>query len=133
MKRRQKYNARRTTLQGITFDSKKEAQRYIYLRELEQQGIINNLHRQVTYTLLPAITQTTTQQLKTKTRTTTRTIQRAITYRADFVYCKDGRIVTEDVKASPKMIPADFKLKQKLFFARHRYHISLIFHPEQPP
>jgi len=43
----QKYGAQRTTVDGITFDSKKEAKRWGELKLLEQAGEIIELRRQV--------------------------------------------------------------------------------------
>lgn len=126
-KRKSKYNAKKAEYNGITFDSTKEAKRYVFLKEKEEAGEITNLHRQVTYELLPAVKEIQCIRLKTKEKSVIRTLQRPITYRADFVYCRNGVVVTEDVKASPKMIPAEFKLKEKLFFFKYRYHITKIF------
>ena len=47
----------------------------------------------------------------------------------DFRYIKDGQEVIEDVKASPKMIPNDYKLKEKLFFWKFRTRIRRVFNP----
>ena len=131
MKRKQKYNASKTTIDGIIFDSRKEAKRYLFLKDLERSGDISNLHRQVTYELLPAVTEQVIIHLKTKLKSAIRTLQRSITYRADFVYCRDGKVITEDVKASPKMIPADFKIKEKLFFYKYKYRITKIYQYDQ--
>ena len=125
--KRHKYNARKTELEGITFDSKKEAKRYEYLKQLEMVDIISHLKLQVEYELLPAVRINDTIKLKTKGKSVIRTIQRPITYKADFEYIKNGELITEDVKASPKMIPADFKLKEKLFFYKYRRRIKRVF------
>ncbi len=125
--KRHKYNARKTELEGITFDSKKEAKRYEYLKQLEMVDIISHLKLQVEYELLPAVRINDTIKLKTKEKSVIRTIQRPITYKADFEYIKNGELITEDVKASPKMIPADFKLKEKLFFYKYRRRIKRVF------
>ena len=64
--KRHKYNARKTELAGITFDSKKEAKRYEYLKHLEMVGIISHLKLQVEYELLPAVRINDTIKLKRK-------------------------------------------------------------------
>ena len=125
--KRHKYNARKTELAGITFDSKKEAKRYEYLKQLEMAGVISHLKLQVEYELLPAVRINVTIKLKTKEKSVIRTIQRPIAYKSDFEYIKNGELITEDVKASPKMIPADFKLKEKLFFYKYRRRIKRVF------
>ena len=47
-----KYNARKTTVCGRTFDSKREAEWYMMLREKQQLGKIKHIECQPTYTLL---------------------------------------------------------------------------------
>ena len=42
-----KYHAKKTRLDGLTFDSQKEAQRYAELKLLERAGQIHSLRRQV--------------------------------------------------------------------------------------
>ena len=44
-----KYRAVKTTVDGITFDSKKEAKRYTELKLLEKSGMITHLELQPTY------------------------------------------------------------------------------------
>ena len=44
-----KYRAIKTTVDGITFDSKKEAKRYTELKLLEKTGMITHLELQPTY------------------------------------------------------------------------------------
>lgn len=45
---------------------------------------------------------------------------RPIKYVADFVYVKDGITYVEDVKPSPILATADFKLKWKMLKNRYR-------------
>ena len=47
-----KYNNKKSIVDGINFDSKKEATRYKELKTLERAGIIQDLQRQVKYVLL---------------------------------------------------------------------------------
>ena len=49
-----KYNARKTTFFGKTFDSRKEGERYLVLRSLEKKRQIRNLRTQVKFELTPA-------------------------------------------------------------------------------
>ena len=46
-----KYGAKKTIVDGITFDSKLEARRYVQLMEMQRQGLIHGLLRQVRYPL----------------------------------------------------------------------------------
>lgn len=50
---RSKYNAHKTKVDGITFDSKREAERWKELKALEQEGKISSLERQRKYELTP--------------------------------------------------------------------------------
>ena len=47
-----KYGAKKTTVNGITFDSKLEAERYQQLMLLEKAGEISQLHLQVEFQIL---------------------------------------------------------------------------------
>src|SRR5574344_1314908 len=54
-KRSMKYRSKRTVVDGITFDSKKEANRYCELKLLEKSGEIKNLELQKKFVLIPAV------------------------------------------------------------------------------
>ena len=99
-----KYHAEKTELDGIVFDSKKEAQRYAELKLLERSGAIHNLQRQVRYELIPA------QKKDGKT------VERACHYIADFVYEDNGKTVVEDVKGYRTK---EYVLKRKLMLQVH--------------
>ena len=49
----QKYHSSKTCVDGIIFDSKKEAERYQELLLLEKTGDISNLQRQVLFAFTP--------------------------------------------------------------------------------
>ena len=49
---RSKYKAVKTTIDGITFDSKKEAKRYTELKLLEKTGMITHLELQPKYDII---------------------------------------------------------------------------------
>lgn len=122
-----KYGNKKVEYDGLKFDSKKEMQRYIVLKKAEQDGIISNLRMQVRYELIPAVKQTYIKYLKTKDKECEKTIQLPITYTCDFQYIKDGVLVIEDVKASPKMLPKEFVLKEKMMFALKNLKIKKVF------
>lgn len=100
-----KYGNQKTTINGITFDSRKEASRWQELRLLEQAGEIVGLNRQVKIELIPA----------TK-------LYRAVTYVADFVYFdkRQKKTIYEDVKGMKTDI---YKLKKKILYWRHGIEI----------
>lgn len=125
MFKRRKYGNTKCELNGITFDSKKERDRYIFLKDAESKGVISQLELQPTFELIPKITEQIVKHLKTKDKIEEKFIQHPITYTADFSYVKDDVRVVEDVKASPKPYAIDevFKLKEKLF--RWKFGFSL--------
>lgn len=103
-----KYRARKTTVDGVTFDSKREADRYLVLKGMEEDGAIEGLRRQVRYELVPAFDVDGTHY-------------RAVYYVADFVYVEDGKEVVEDVKGVRTDV---YKLKSKLFARRYGMSIK---------
>lgn len=103
-----KYGAKKTVVDGITFDSKAEARRYRDLRLAEAAGEIVQLQVHPVYELLPAFTTRQGERV------------RALAYEADFVYTeRDGRAVVEDVKGGKATQTEAWKIKRKLFL--HRY------------
>nr|UVX87047.1 MAG: Protein of unknown function (DUF1064) [Bacteriophage sp.] len=98
-----KYHAKKTVVDGVTFDSKREANRYLVLKGMEKDGTIKDLRRQVRYELIPAFDVDGRHY-------------RPVYYVADFVYVENGKEVVEDVKG---MITDVYKLKSKLFARRY--------------
>ena len=126
-----KYNNTKVEYDGIKFDSKKEMQRYVLLKEAEKDGLISNLQLQVKFELIPAVKEEYVEHLKTKDKIKTRTLQLPITYTCDFMYDKGDETVVEDVKASPKIASLDksFILKEKLFRWKFGFSIKRIYKP----
>lgn len=106
-----KYNSRKTTVDGFTFDSKKEAKRYLELKQMEKDGLIHNLQLQVPFVLIPSFE----IEIDGKKRK-----RRNIRYIADFVYYEDGNKVVEDVKGRKTDV---YKLKKKLF--EYKYKVTI--------
>ena len=104
---RNKYGARKTRLDGFTFDSKKEAGRWGQLVIMERVGHISELQRQVPYILVPAEDGPDGKRL------------RELLYVADFVY-KDvrGNTHVEDVKG--------FRTKEYLIKKRLMWYLYKI-------
>lgn len=98
-----KYHAKKTTVDGITFDSKREADRYLLLKGMEEDGSIEDLRRQVRYELIPAFDVDDRHY-------------RPVFYVADFAYVEDGKEVVEDVKGIRTDV---YRLKSKLFARRY--------------
>ncbi len=122
-----KYRNEKVTYQGMSFDSKKELQRYLFLLDAERRGVISDLQRQVKFELIPAITEEYVAHLKTKDKVKTRTLQLAVMYICDFTYIKDGQMVIEDVKSSPSLVTKEYRLKKKMMFAIHRLNVKEVY------
>lgn len=106
--RRGKYNAVKKEVDGIMFDSKGEADRYMMLKFQASLGIISHEEEwlQVPFELLP-------QEGK----------QKPIVYKVDFVYRVEGVLIAEDFKGVET--PA-FKLKAKLFRSQYKNYVLWI-------
>ena len=100
-----KYHAKKTTVDGITFDSRKEAERYKELKALELVGKIDMLELQPRFVLMEGF------------RYEGKAI-RKIEYVADFLYrdLSTLELVVEDVKGVKTDV---YKLKKKLFLKRY--------------
>ena len=119
-----KYNAKKVSVDGIEFDSKKEARRYQELLLLQKAGEIYMLERQKVYELLPAQREPDTVG-KRGGVIKGKLLERAVEYVADFVYTdKNGKTVVEDVKGFREGgAYAVFVLKRKLML--YRYGIKI--------
>ena len=93
-----KFFSKKVKVDGTTFDSKKEYQRWLELVEMQKKGDINDLQRQVRFVLLPK-----------------QEGERFVTYIADHVYVYGDILVVEDVKSKYTKKQADYILKRKLF------------------
>lgn len=100
-----KFKNIKTTLDGIVFDSKKEAKRYEELKLLQKAKQITHLRTQPKFTLIQGFRDNEGQ------------IQRGSAYVADFEYfdIKSRRWIVEDVKSVATAKLPLFRLKLKLF------------------
>ena len=115
---------------GIKFDSHKERDRYIFLKSLEDKGVISDLKRQVRYTVCPAVYGEREVQLKTKTKIEKYTVQKASYYYADFTYIYNGETIVEDVKGDPNTTLTDtYQLKKKMMLAFNGIEVIEIYNP----
>ena len=104
-----KYANRKTEVNGILFDSRKEAGRFRELCWLRNSGAISDLKLQVPYELVPA------QKVNGKT------VERAVKYIADFVYTENGKTVVEDAKGYRTEV---YKIKKKLMLWKYGIQIK---------
>lgn len=124
---RPKYGNKRVEWQGISFDSKKEMQRYLVLKDAQENGVISDLQLQPKWELIPKITETYVKHLKTKDKICERTVMLPIHYTADFSYIKDGELIVEDVKSSPLLLSRDVPLRLKMMKYFHDIDVRLVY------
>ena len=102
-----KYHNKKTTIDGITFDSKAEAARWKELKLMERAGIITELHRQPVFDLTPNFR-------------CNGHFYRRMQYIADFSYKENGILVVEDVKG---VRTKEYLIKRKLMAWVHGIEI----------
>ena len=101
---RSKYGNRKVTYYGMTFDSKHEGERYLFLRSEQLAGRISDLRCQVPFEVIPKTGK-----------------ERATKYIADFVYKDaDGNTVVEDAKGYRTEV---YRLKRKLMLWQYGVEI----------
>ena len=110
------------TVNGLTFDSKKEARRYMDLSLLARAGKIENLQMQVKFVLIPAQYEPDTIGKRGGVKRG-KLIERECSYVADFVYTEDGKLVVEDTKGFKTK---DYIIKRKLMLHVHGIRIQEI-------
>lgn len=123
--KRSKYGNRKTVVDGVIFDSKKEAQRYRELLLLERAGTITDLQRQVKYVLIPAqrewVNEIYTKGTKKGHFKSGKVLEKECSYIADFVYIQNGAYVVEDTKG---VRTEAYKIKRKLMLERYGIQIQ---------
>lgn len=100
-----KYRSRKTEVDGITFDSRKEANKYCELKMLKQAGMITDFELQPEFELQPGYRDKNGKWV------------RPIKYIADFrVHYPDGRVVVIDTKGYKTK---EYQLKKKMLLYRY--------------
>lgn len=119
---RNKYQAIKTTVNGIEFDSRKEGRRYQDLLLLQRTGVIKKLERQVKFVLIPAQYETTIRYGKKGQRLKDgqKLLEKECSYYADFVYEENGKKIVEDTKG---VKTKDYIIKRKLMLYIHGIRI----------
>lgn len=122
VKKRSKYGNVKATVNGITFDSRKEASRYVELRSMLASGAIRNLKLQPQFTLQESYLTEDGERIQ------------AIRYVADFSYERPtlpdctGKVywipVVEDVKGNNATKTAQYKVKKIMLAERFGLYIS---------
>lgn len=114
-----KYGSHKTVVDGIEFDSKKEAMRYAELRTLEKAGAIHDLKMQVKFVLIPAQREPDKEGPRGG-KVKGKLLERECSYIADFTYYENGVFVVEDTKG---FRTPDYKIKRKLMLWVHGVRI----------
>lgn len=115
MPRKNKYNATKYICGEERFDSKKEYTRWLQLLKMYEAGEIFMLERQVEFELIPRYV------------IDKKVVERAVKYKADFVYHQNGRTVVEDVKGYKKGAAYNiFVIKRKLMLYRYGIQVKEI-------
>lgn len=117
---RSKYGSKKVTIDGITFDSQKEARRFRELSLLERAGKVTDLKRQVTFLLIPCQYEPDTIGVRGGVKRG-KLIEREVSYVADFVYTEDGKQIVEDTKGFKTK---DYIIKRKLMLYIHGIRIK---------
>ncbi len=118
-----KYHNRKVkTSDGIIHDSRKEANRWLDLKLLQEAGKITDLKRQMDFLLIPPQYENLPQGRYKRPKR--KLVERACIYRADFVYHDEkGDIVVEDVKG---VRTRDYVIKRKLMLYTYGIRIKEI-------
>lgn len=92
------------------FDSKKEAKRYEELMAMQNSGLISDLQTQVKFKLIPS------QRIDGKV------VEREVSYKADFVYYREGQMIVEDVKGYIRT--PEYIIKRKLMLKEYGIRVT---------
>lgn len=102
---RNKYNAKRTTIDGIRFDSQAEGNRYLVLKSRQQAGEISDLKCHPRFRLIDGQDHNGKHYYPAN-------------YKADFQYQEGGKTIVEDVKSKATKTTA-FMLRLKIWLTLH--------------
>ena len=95
---------------GTVYDSKDE---YLYHQIILTDKRVTCIHRQVKINIFPNLYMVVPKQLKTKIRYDKRVMVNGHSYKADFVFLEDGRLVVCDVKSSYTHKLREFRITLK--------------------
>lgn len=122
-----KYGNQKVTLDGVFFDSRKEARRYAKLKIMLKAGLISDLELQKPFELIPAQYEAVPRYGKNGKRLKDgkRCVEKSCVYKADFVYFDNEKntLVVEDTKG---MRTTDYIIKRKLMLYIHGIRIKEI-------
>lgn len=108
---KRKYHNVKTEVGKMTFDSKKEAERFQTLYIMLKAGKIQDLRLQQSFTLIEGFTTPAGEKI------------RPVKYVADFAYFENGELVVEDVKSAATKQNRTYINKKKMM--QEKYGISI--------
>lgn len=113
----------KVTYKGIEFDSKDEMMRFIDLENKQKMGVISNLHRQVSFELIPRQSKMVVKHLKTKDKMVEKFLENPAIYTCDFLYKEGETYVIEDTKSYfTRSQVEDYPLRRKLMVQKIQTH-----------
>lgn len=107
-KKRNKYNARKVTIDGIKFDSQAEGRDYLRLRARQDAGEISELTCHPRFCIIDGYTTKAGKKV------------RAAYYTADFSFIENGIRVVVEIKGGKATITEAYRLRVKLFQQRYK-------------
>ena len=116
-----KYHSKKVEVDGIVFDSRKEAKRWLELSLFEKAGVISDLQRQVKFILIPAQREPDTVGARGGIKKG-KVIEKECAYIADFVY-KDLTLNESVVEDTKGYRTKDYIIKRKLMLYIHGIRI----------
>lgn len=128
--KKNKYGNNKVTVDGVTYDSVGEHQRFCFLKLLERAGEIKDLQYHKEFELIPPIRKEILCKMKNGT-TYTRVTNEPRVYEADFTYTivATGEEVVEDFKGVETKL---FLFKADLFYHLYKKHIKIVKHINEP-
>lgn len=117
-----KYKNRKVNIDGVEFDSMKEYWRFAELKQMQAEGKITGLQRQVKYILIPAQREPDTIGKRGGVKKG-KLLEREVAYYADFVYrlADTGTLIVEDTKG---MRTTEYIIKRKMMLYFHKIRIK---------
>lgn len=119
--RRSKFGAKSTTVDGIRFDSMKEARRYGELKLLLKAGTITGLKIHPTFDLWAGVMEHAQKTITDEIVLTVAPLVKAGTFTLDFQYfdIPTGRWIYEDVKGGKTTMTEAYQLRKRLLYANY--------------
>ena len=108
-----KYRNEKTVIDGYTFQSKKEANRYFELKMMQKAGEISDLELQPKFEIVPQV-----YWINAININASKTLGKRY-YIADFSYFENGNKTVEDVKSAITRKNPVYTLKRQLFLLKY--------------